>query len=145
MDNRRCGRGKFLIVLQVALSVVLLAAGSLFVRSLQKLSARDAGFDRESVLTIRVEPRGSNQRGIPGTEPRLDQTYRALLDRVRAIPGVRAASLARYTPTSPIEYSSDIRLPSGRQLEVAEQMVYPHYFDTMKMPILPDATSVPWI
>ncbi len=128
--------GKLLMVLQVALSVVLLAAAALFVRSLEKLSARDAGFDRESVLMIRVEPRGSNQRGIPGTEPRLDQTYRALLAKVRAIPGVRAASLARYTPTSPIEYSSDIRLPSGRQSEVAEQMVYPGYFDTMKMPIV---------
>jgi predicted permease len=128
--------GKVLVVLQVALSVVLLAAASLFVRSLQKLSARDAGFDRESVLTIRVEPRGSNQRGIPGTEPRLDQTYRALLDRVRTIPGVRAASLARFTPTSPIDFSSDIRLASGRRLEVDKQMIYPGYFDTMRMPII---------
>jgi hypothetical protein len=72
--------GKVMVALQVALSVVLLAAASLFVRSLQKLSTRDAGFDRESVLLIRVEPRGSNQRGIPGTEARLDQTYRALFD-----------------------------------------------------------------
>ncbi len=128
--------GKMLVVLQVALSVVLLSAASLFVRSLQKLSARDAGFHRESVLMLRVEPRGSNQRGIPGTEARLDQTYRALLDRVRTIPGVRAAGLARFTPASPIDYSSDIRLASGRQLEVAEQMIYPGYFDTMRMPIV---------
>jgi predicted permease len=123
--------GKVLVVLQVALSVVLLAAASLFVRSLQKLSTRDAGFDREGVLTIRVEPRGSNQRGIPGTEPRLDQTYRTLLDSVRTIPGVRGASLARFTPTSPIDFSSDIRLASGRQLEVAEQTIYPGYFDKL--------------
>lgn len=133
--SRSLWPGKALVVIQVALSIVLLAAASLFVGSLQKLNARGDALDRETVLTIRVEPRGSNQRGLPGTEARLDQTYRALLERVRAIPGVRAASMARFTPASSIDYSSDIKLESGQQLEVVEQSVYPGYFETMRMPV----------
>lgn len=128
--------GKLLVVAQVALSVVLLAAASLFVRSLQKLNAQDSGFPRESVLTMRVEPRGSDQRSVPGTEPRLDRTYRALLDSVRAIPGVRTASLAHFTPTSRIGFSGPLQLASGEQMRVSRLMVYPGYFKTMGIPLL---------
>jgi predicted permease len=136
-DGRHALRpGKLLVVAQVALSLVLLAAAALFVRSLQKLNAQDSGFPRESVLTMRVEPRGSDQRNVPGAEPRLDRTYRALLESVRAIPGVRAASLAHFTPTSPIGFSSPLQLASGEQLRVSRLMVYPGYFETMGIPLL---------
>jgi predicted permease len=128
--------GRALVVSQVASCVLLLFGAGLFVRSLQKLDGQDTGFDRERVLMLRVEPRGSDQRGIPGTVARLDRTYRELLQRVEAIPGVRSASLAHFTPTSRIGFSSPLRLPSGEEASVGRLMVYPKYFATMGIPIV---------
>jgi hypothetical protein len=128
--------GRALVVSQVASCVLLLFGAGLFVRSLQKLDGQDTGFDRERVLMLRVEPRGSDQRGIPGTPARLDRTYRELLQRVEAIPGVRSASLAHFTPTSRIGFSSPLRLPSGEEASVGRLMVYPKYFATMGIPIV---------
>jgi len=128
--------GKLLVVSQVALSLILLAAASLFVRSLQKLSSQDAGFPRESILTMRVEPRGSDQRNIPGAASRLDRTYRALQDSIQAFRGVRSASLAQVGPTSEVTLKDRVRLPSGEETRVSTLMVYPRYFETMGMTLL---------
>jgi len=123
--------GKLLVVSQVVLSMMLLAAASLFARSLQKLSSQDAGFPRESILTMRVEPRGSDQRNIPGTVSRLDRTYRALQDGVQSIQGVRSASLAQVSPTSGVTLQGGVQLPNGEQTRISTLMVYPRYFETM--------------
>src|SRR6185503_2534442 len=88
------------------------------------------------VLMLRVEPRGSDQRGIPGTPARLDRTYRELLQRVESVPGVRSASLAHFTPTSRVGFSSPVRLVSGEEVGVPRLMVYPNYFATMGIPIV---------
>jgi predicted permease len=127
--------GQALVVSQVALSLMLLVGAGLFVRSLQKLNSQDAGVPRESVLIVRVEPKGSDQRNIPGTSQRLDRIYKDLLERVESIPGVHSASLAQSTPTNrrvmPIPY----QLPSGEQKQVLVTMVYPKYFATMGIPM----------
>ena len=123
--------GKALVVSQVALCVMLLFGAGLFVRSLQKIDAQDEGFDRDRVHVIRLEPRGSDQRGVPGTSERLDAIYRDLLHRVEAIQGVRSASLAHFGPTSPVFYSEPMQLPSGETLRIPRMMTYPGYFETM--------------
>lgn len=128
--------GKILAVSQIALSLLLLIGAGLFVRSLQKLNGQDAGFPRESVIMVRVEPKGSDQRGIPGTSVRLDGIYRNLLARVESIPGVRSASMAHFTPTNRIGFSSPTKLPSGEEMRVSRLMVYPKYFATMGMPMV---------
>ena len=125
------GPGKVLVVSQVVLCLLLLFSAGLFVRSLQTLDGQDGGFDRHRVLIVRVEPRGSDQRGVPGTSERLDRTYRDLLQRVGSIPGVRAASLAHFGPTSPVAYAGPVRLPDGTEQRVPQMMVYPNYFATM--------------
>ena len=79
--------GRVLAVAQLALSLLLLAGAGLFVRSLQKMNGEETGVRRDSVLILRVEPRGSDQRNIPGTSERLDRTYRELIRRVQDIPG----------------------------------------------------------
>lgn len=103
----------------------------LFVRSLQKLNSQDAGIARESVLIVRVEPKGSDQRNIPGASQRLDRTYRDLIQRVQFVPGVRSASMAQFTPTSRRGLFPPIQLPSGAQKQVGWVMVYPNYFSTV--------------
>jgi predicted permease len=133
--NHWLGPGKILVVSQVVLCLVLLFGAGLFVRSLQSLDGQDAGFDRDTVLVVRVEPRGSDQRNLPGTSDRLDRTYRDLLQRIQSIPGVRAASLAHYGPTSRVIYSGTVRLPNGTFQPVPQMMVYPGYFATMGIPL----------
>jgi predicted permease len=128
--------GKALAVTQVALSLVLLIGAGVFVRSLQNLNRQDGGFQRDSVLLVRVEPKGSDQRNIPGTSERLDRAYRDLLQRVEAIHGVRAASMAHFTPTSRVGFSSPLKLQSGEEMRVSRLMVYPNYFATMSIPIV---------
>jgi putative ABC transport system permease protein len=134
--TRGLGPGRILAVAQLALSLLLLVGAGLFVRSLQKLSGDEAGVARQSVVILRVEPKGSDQRNIPGTSERLDRTYRELIRRTREIPGVRFASMANGTPTMPTSTAGAlITLPSGEQTRVPLLMVYPGYFATIGMTI----------
>jgi len=114
----------------------LLFAATLFSRSLRRLDAQDGGFERDTVQLVRVEPRGSDQRNTPGTAERLDRTYRALLERVRALPGVHAASLASFAPTTRVAFSVPLRLPNGEPLSVGRVMAYPGYFESLGVPMI---------
>jgi predicted permease len=128
--------GKVLAAFQLALSVPVLVAAGLFIRSLQGLSGEDFGVSRDQVLVVRVEPRGSDQRNIPGTTARLDRIYRDLLEKVRAIPGVRVASIGQSTPTNPLGGAgTQIALPSGDKLRVPLVMLYAGYFATVGVPM----------
>ena len=123
--------GKILSVTQVALSLVLLVGAGLFVRSLQKLSGQDSGVARDRVLIVRVEPRGSDQRNIPGTTARLDRTYKDLLAKVASISGVASCSLAQFTPTTLRGNTIPFGLPSGAEQRALVPMIYTNYFATM--------------
>jgi predicted permease len=129
--------GRVLAIAQVALSLLLLVGAGLFVRTLQNLNGDDAGIARESVLITRVEPKGSDQRNIPGTTARLDQTYRDLLERVRRINGVRSATMAQTMPTGgPATAAAPVRLASGENVRAAMLMLYTDYFSTVGVPIV---------
>jgi len=82
-----------LSVVQLALSLVLLAGAGLLTRTLRNLDNVDHGFRRDRVYTVSLAPRGSDQKNGPNG-PRLNRLYLELLERVRAIPGVASASLA---------------------------------------------------
>jgi putative ABC transport system permease protein len=130
------GAGGALVAVQVALSVVLLFGAGLFVRSLQHLNRDDSDVDRARVLVVRVEPRGSDNRGAPGAAARFDRLYQELLDRVERIPGVESASLARTSPLSPSSYGFQIALPAGGARMLPALIVYPRYFRTMGIPVM---------
>jgi predicted permease len=83
----RLGLGKALVVAQVALSLLLLIGAGLFVRSFAKLKSLDAGFNRENVLLVSTDPRMSGYRGR-----QIAELYQRVLERIKAIPGVRSAS-----------------------------------------------------
>jgi putative ABC transport system permease protein len=127
---------KVLSAAQVALSLVLLVGAGLFVRSLQKLVNQDSGVARDRVLIVRVEPKGSDQRNIPGTTARLDRTYRDLQARVTSIPGVVACSLAQFTPTTLRGNSVRFTLASGEEKRALVPMLYPNFFATMGIRLL---------
>ena len=130
------GPGKLLVISQVALCLLLLFGAGLFVRSLRTLDGQDGGFDWDAVLVVRIEPRGSDQRNVPGTSHRLDRIYRDLLQRVESIPGVHATSLAHFSPTSRVGYSGPVQVADGTLQRVPQMMVYPNYFATMDLPLI---------
>jgi len=96
-----------LIVVQVALSLVLLSAGGLVVRSFERLVAADPGFTSESVLTLRLST-------VVFTDNRdaasfLDRTTEAL----RAIPGVTDVSATSSLPLSGSAAMSVVSFPAA--------------------------------
>lgn len=127
---------RMLAAAQVALSVVLLISAGLFLRSLQNLVRHEGVADRESVLVMRVEPQGSDQRGVPGQSERLDRLYKDLLQRVRTLPGVRSAGMAQFTPTNVRGLSPAVKLKSGEEKRLFVPMVYPGFFETAGIPIV---------
>jgi predicted permease len=91
--SRSTGRlGKSLIVTQVALSLVLLAAAGLFLRTLKKLRTIEPGFQASGVLDASLYPK-------PGGYKNLDWVnyYQELTARIARIPGVESAGIAKMS------------------------------------------------
>ncbi len=82
-----------LVISQVAICVVVLIAGGLFVRSLQQVAGMDLGFRTDQLLMASLD------LGLQGyDEARQKQFHRQLLDRLKELPGVRSAGLASSVP-----------------------------------------------
>jgi predicted permease len=79
---------------QMALAVVLLLGAALMGRTLKALAHIDLGFEPDRVLTMRLRP---DETSYPKAE-QIVGLYRTLLDRVRELPGVRAAGVVRSLP-----------------------------------------------
>jgi predicted permease len=128
---------KGLVTAQVALSFLLLFGAGLFVRSLQNLKAADTGFrGLDNLVTFQLSP------ALNGYDaPRTVQFYQDLLDRIRAIPGVRSAALASVPVLHGWEWDSTTSV-EGHQAKDGEDMqafmnsLSPGYFQTMGIPIL---------
>jgi predicted permease len=139
--THRFGLAGVLVSVQVATSLVLLVGAGLFVRTLMNLRQLDLGFDREHVLVLRLEPEGSNQKR--GNEVRLRRMYDSVIDRVRALPGVRDVSLSGTTPLGSenllmapdIEVSGYVR-SAGEKIPLRMMQIYPGYFSTLGIPLL---------
>jgi predicted permease len=96
-----------LLVLQAALSVVLLVGAGLFVRSLQGISAVDPGYDVDRLVWIEPRLRGTQLDSV-----RLKALQLGLIERVTQQPGVESATLALTVPFTGT-YSDDIYLPGS--------------------------------
>jgi predicted permease len=135
--------GKALVIGQISVSILLLVGAGLFVRTFQNLRNVDTGFDREHILSVRVEPAGSDQR-----TPQLDQTYQGLMRRLAAMPGVRAASMGGYGPISRSAWERGQSLDSANQaaidgytigqetVRLPWMQIYPNYFAAMGIPLM---------
>jgi predicted permease len=84
---------KTLVVVQAALSVVLLTGAGLLTRSLMKMEHQNFGFETDHRVSLRV-----NAPFSAYSPEKLDATYRALQERLKRIPGVEGVALAMYTP-----------------------------------------------
>jgi predicted permease len=122
------------VVAQLALSVVLLVAAGLFIRSLQKTHGVDPGFDADGVLLASFEASPAN--GYTADTALAFQ--RALLDRVEGLPGVESVTVADWvpmtlsTPTSEVE--PDGYVPREHESrDVRRAFVGPGYARTMRI------------
>jgi len=101
-DSRRSHRLRgALVVAELAMAVVLLVGAGLMIRSVRNLVAIDPGFDPNNILAMRVTIPRSNvtaQDGAATAPPQPIIMGRALLDRIRALPGVSAATLGTDLP-----------------------------------------------
>jgi predicted permease len=136
-------RGAF-VVLQVAVSLVLLVGAGLFLRTLENAYSVDLGYqvDRTLVASLNLEARGYFEGGARGPAAGL-AVYEQILSRVEALPGVVAASAARMTVLSggarSTAVSTDgrpIEKDSSNALGVRANVVSRRYFETMNIPIL---------
>ena len=115
--RERFGLRRALVVGQVALSLVLVVAALLFVRSLRNLLTLDAGFEQNGVLIVR-----SDLRGTGASPERYPVLNRELLDRLRAVPGVDAAAMSRIVPLSGGGWNDNV-LTDGAEGRKPKQLV----------------------
>jgi putative ABC transport system permease protein len=131
----RFGMGNLLVVGQVALSVVLVVAAGLFLRTFATLATRDVGFDRDPVLiaTINTLP----ARLEPAARAEL---FRRALDAARVMPGAESVALSAVTPVSGNAASTRIEIdgPSlpERDRIVSFHRVSPEWFRTYRTSLL---------
>ena len=126
-----------LVVLQIALSVVVLIAGGLLVRTSQRLQSMNPGFNPNNALMASFDV------GLQGyDQPRGEQFYQQVLDRVNALPGVKSAAITSYIPLS-LNYSSSSIFIEGQPAERGANAptamvgsVGTGYFETLNTPIV---------
>jgi macrolide transport system ATP-binding/permease protein len=128
--------GKALVVSQVVVSVLLLVGAGLFSRTLINLENIDVGFDRGGVLLVSLDPSHS---GYQGTQ--LAVLYKELLERFNGLPGVRSASLSRFSPITgggvnfTLSIAGQVPRPDQKR-SIYINWVSPRYFETLGTPLL---------
>ncbi len=125
-----------LVVLQVALSSLLLVGAALLTHSLLDLERQDLGFNSENLLLVRT---GFQLTGVPPAE--LLPLYRQIQERLNSLPGVSSASMARFSPISGSSSSGNFSLEGyatspGKVLVVFGLPVGPGFFATLGIPML---------
>ncbi len=139
-----------LVVVQVALSLLLLVGAGLFVRTLLNLQRVDPGFNTQNLLLFEVQP-----SLIGYKDEKLRQVYQQISERVEAVPGVQAVTFSRLALLSQSSSSSSVFLrdalnatpdSEGRIKPTGEgyrHVVRENFLETMGIPLLQGRTFGP--
>ena len=135
-DSSRFGWGNGLIAGQVAISLLVLFAASLLVRSLQKLMTQDFGYTRDHLVVARLDPTSAGYNS-----EKMKLVAEQLNARLAATPGIRAVTYSTNGLFAHSESGDAILVPgfkaSGPRDRVAmEDYVGPDYFGVVGIPIL---------
>ena len=135
---------KTLLVVQVAISLVLLVGAGLFLRTLQNLRHVDVGFNPQNLLLFRVTPQLTRY-----DEPRSAQLYRTMMERLAALPGVRGVAMSQPALLSGSVNSTSIYV-QGRSYppggirdgsnSINRVVVSPSFFAVMEIPLMTGRT-----
>ncbi|MGA3190118.1 MAG: ADOP family duplicated permease, partial [Bryobacteraceae bacterium] len=129
--GRRINVSQSLIVGQIALSLLMLVAAGLFVRTMNNLESIQLGFNRENLLLFELDARKAGHK-----DPEITTFYADLLKRFSAIPGVREATLSN---------ESLIRAGYGLSLSIQGKpasganrlsVIGPGFMKTMQIPLI---------
>jgi predicted permease len=125
------------VIGQAAISVALVFAAAIFTRAIVRAVSADPGYEPRGVEIVSVDLSMARSDGIAN-----QAFWRTLLERVRHVPGVESASLARALPGGFETWGIGVGLPGrsvGDQLSEFEpdgNIVEPGYFRTMRIPIV---------
>ena len=117
-----------LVVLQAALSLVLLVAAGLFAQSLNKAENVDMKLDATNRYIAHINPQAA---GYKNTE--VETLYQSIVERFHAIPGVIKVGLATYTPMEENNWGSGVKVQGEPDLNKGASWVKgtPEYFDSV--------------
>ena len=132
--QRRPGLGSTLVVLQVALSIVMLTGAGLLLRTLGKLRSIDAGFDTRNVLLLWINPAltGYDKTHVQGF-------YDNLQRRLSSLPGVMSVSYSSGALLDGSLWTEDVKIEGQTSKQTVDSQmlrVGPGYFETMRLPLL---------
>ena len=127
---------KILLVVQVAVSALLVVGAGLFIRTLHNLQRVDLGFNPEKLLVFRLQPEEAGYK-----DERLVRLYQQLFDRLDHLPDVQAATFARVELIADDNWFHGFLLPGETEETAAEhetmrQTVRENYFAAMEIPFL---------
>jgi putative ABC transport system permease protein len=136
VGESRFGFGSLLVVLQVALSLVLIVGAGLFMRTFSGLASVRLGFEPEPILL--VDANAKRSAIAPKDRP---IHFERMRQAVLAVPGVRNAALNAITPLTNSQWDTLIANPPGMSLPESERDVYmnaisPGWFATYGTPLL---------
>ncbi len=125
--------------IELALATVLLIGAGLFIRSLSNLEGVHLGFDAHGLITFQLAP-PTAKYPVNG---KAQQFYRALLDSLQAVPGVKATAVSSGIPLGAGTYSRHpmlttdrSALPPDTKVPIDWRSVSPGYFKTMAIPLV---------
>jgi predicted permease len=126
---------KALVVVQAALSLVLLSAAAMLSQSLHNLEYRRLGFAAQDRFVAWIDP------ALAGYQPpQLPTLYKRIQERLQSVPGVRGVALSSYAPMSGDNWNNPIRVEgrpeprSSDDNEAAFARVMPGFFETLQIP-----------
>jgi predicted permease len=123
--------GKGLVIMQIALSVILLVGAGLFVRTLVNLSRTPLGFRTDHMLLFELNPPRTRY-----TDTQMTMLYTSLEAQVAAIPGVRSVSMSNIAIIGDGHSGTSFLLPGRPEERVQINSVGTDFFRTMGIPLL---------
>jgi predicted permease len=128
--------GRTLVAVQVTLSVILLMGTGLFTRTLYNMKAQDLGYEPDDVILMRVDPISAGY-----VKDDIGRICVRLLERVRAIPGVTAATFSENGLFSGTESGASVTIEGFKPSSQADSVVRfdqvgPGYFTNVGIPLL---------
>jgi predicted permease len=136
VGDSRFGIGSWLVVAQVALSLVLVVGAGLFVRTFAGLAGVHLGFDTDSILVVDANAKNSSVAPAARTE-----LWTRMREAALSVPGVRSAALEQITPMTGSEWDTLIDNPPGLRLPEKDREVWVNsisagWFATYGTPII---------